>query len=45
MIINGFDGKVKNAESCDGSLELLRVRISMIDGWIMVYGRSRDVTT
>ena len=45
MAIKGFDSKVKNAKSCDGSLGLLRVRISMTEGWIMVYGRPLDVTT
>ena len=44
MAIKGLDSKVENAKSRDGPLELLEVRISMIEGWIMVYGRSRDVT-
>ena len=43
--IKGLDSKVNNAKSCDGSLGLLRVQISMTKGWIMVHGKSRDVIT
>ena len=43
--IKGLDSKVNNAKSCDGSLGLLRVQISMTEGWIMVHGKSRDVIT
>ena len=45
MAIKGLDSKVENAKSRDGPLELLEVRISMTEGWIMVYGRPLDVTT
>ena len=45
MAIKGVDSKVKNAISCDGSLGLLLIRISMTEGWIMVYSKSRDLIT
>lgn len=44
MAIKDLDRKVKNAKSCDGFLELLRIQISMTERWIMVYGRSWDIT-
>lgn len=44
MTIKELDSKVKNAKSCDSSLRLLRVRICITEGWIMVYDRSWDIT-
>ena len=45
MAFKVLDSKVQDTTSCDDSLGLQRVRISMIEGWIMVYGTTRDVTT
>ena len=44
MTIKELNSKVKNAKSCDSSLRLLRVRICITEGWIMVYDRSWDIT-
>ena len=44
MAIKGLDSKVKNAKPCEGFLGLLWVQIIMTEGWIMVRGRSWNVT-